>query len=153
MRPVAFFDPRSRAPTAPGPLAQQRTNGPPKRPTCAPRLGLNRPVRRPADADRRIGSDGCPAFSPDQNRRRRRDAQTLAPFLFSSPFCLARSGGAGFGRLEGGRQHGGAPRRSPRRRARSTEWERAAVERTGGGARAVCRFCLADAAPRADVRR
>ena len=44
------------------------------------------------------------------------ECQTLAPFLFSSPFCLARSGGTGFGRLEGG--GGVAAAASPVRDAR-----------------------------------
>ena len=125
MRPETENSPRpvsARTLPAPGPAAQQPTTGPRNRPGVARRerplgphlarvaAGRSRPsicTRRDRTAGRAYRASKTSAGD---------ECQTLAPFLFSSPFCLARSGGAGFGRLEGG--GGVAAAASPARDAR-----------------------------------
>ena len=117
MRPVAFFDPRSRAPPAPGPLAQQRTNGPPKRPAQRALLGQFWPAHWPVAPGRRMKSDGRPGFSADP-KPATTGSVTLAAHFFpllrffrprlrsGGPMAGRRgSGGAAAGPLAGERAH------------------------------------------------
>ena len=120
------------------PSARQPTGGPPSRPIALARLGLIRPGTPRSSHGRRIRSDGRPPLPRDPNPPRRRSPSNPRSF---SPRLLSprerrqpRSGG-----------DGQAERAGRRRRARSPEGERAAVELAVDGARLSSPACATPA--------